>query len=451
MLLVVSTLAGTLGPLGLDAGAMAATRGGQGSLGLSPTVLVYEQALRGQQYTRDLYLMNGGQATQRFSLATTGTLAHWLSIVPLSGPAAPMRSVLARPVATTTLRLVLRVPPKVANGTYTGRVVVESEPAKGTGGASPVGFALPVDVTAHVTGTQVLAGRLVDAYTYPKVEVGSPVTFFARVHNAGNVSISPVVRVSVSRSGNVVFRRYFASGAVPPSTVSLLQFNWPGSATQGEALGTYRAEVTATFGKLRLGTKAMYLQLVPYGSLHRGGRLLELKLLNRPQTGYSAEVQAAVRSGGEVQQETSFVGQLYRDGTLVAGVRSPAPVLLAPGQSSVINIPVPVAKNGLYRISGTANFGGAQSNFQTLTFRVGAAPMSLVFLIGAGAAVVVLAALMVLLALLRRRRRRPPQLPVRPTHLQAPYTVNRGPTLHLPPGAPSGSGAGRAGARPRQG
>ncbi len=452
MSLVAGTLVAVLGVLGPGPGALAATTGGQGSLGLSPTVLVFKQALRGQQYSRDLFLVNGGQAAQRFSLATAGPVAQWLSVVPMTGPTVPLRSVLARPAATTTVRLVLRVPAKAANGTYTGRVVVESEVAKGRGGASPVGFALPVEVTAHVTGTEVLAGRLVDAYTYPKVEVGSPVTFFARVHNAGNVAINPLVRVSVTRGRDVVYRHSFTSGPVAPSALSLLHFNWPGSATQGEALGTYHAEVTASFATLKLGAKTMDLQLVPYGSLHRGGKLLGLKLLNHPQVGYSAEVQAMVRSRGEVQQETSFVGQLYRDGVLVAGVRSPAPVLLAPGQGSVMNIPVPVAKNGLYRISGTANFGGAQSNLQTLTFRVGAAPLGLVFMVGAGAAVVVVVALLVLLALLlRRHRRRPPQPQVRPVHLQAPYTPSRGPSLRVPPGARTGTGPGRTGERLRRG
>ena len=72
-----------------------------------------------------------------------------------------------------------------------------------------------------------------------------------------------------------------------------------------------------------------------------------------------------------MQQETNFVGQLYRNGNLVQAVKSPVPILLQPGQHGQIIVPVPVAKNGLYSLSGTANFAGQQSGVATITFRVG--------------------------------------------------------------------------------
>jgi hypothetical protein len=202
--------------------------------------------------------------------------------------------------------------------------------------------------------------------------------------------------------------------------------------------------VHVSFGSKQIGSAVLPFQLVPYGSLERGGKLLALKLTNHPQVGYSAEVQATVRSTGQVQEETSFVGQLYVNGALLRGVKSPVPILLQPGQSGVITMPVLVAKNGLYRLVGTANFAGATTQPQTLTFRVGPAPTPLLYKVGIGAVLLLfLIALIVGIVMwVRRRGGGPPSWPDR-KQVPARYTSSHSRTLHVPPRATVGSSGSR--------
>ena len=68
-----------------------------------------------------------------------------------------------------------------------------------------------------------------------------------------------------------------------------------------------------------------------------------------------------MRSTGELQEETNFVGQLYLNGQLIKGIKSPVPILLQPGQNGTITMPVLVAKNGEYSLTGTASFAGPQA------------------------------------------------------------------------------------------
>ena len=435
--------------LGVGGASATTPSGGGGSLGLFPTKVSYSQALRGGSYTETIGLINGGSTPKTFYFASDGRAGAWLSVVRSSAPTKALRSVLADP-GDTDLLLRLRVPATLSNGTYQGRLVVEAPPVKAANGTSSVGFGAVVPVTVHVTGTQILAGRLLDAYTYPKVEVGSPVTVFARVHDAGNVAITPVFHLLITKAKTVVFNRTTSAGTLQPSGLRVLQLDWPGNDTETQTLGVYHAELSASFRSVNLGSKSMSFRLVPYGSLHRGGKLLGLKLLNHPSAGYSAELQASVRSSGLLPQETTFVGQLYRNGALVQGVKSLAPVLLQPSQSGVINIPVPVAKDGLYRITGVATFDGAQSKTETLTFRVGPAPLPLLYPFAGGAAVLVLFGLLVLFALRRRRRRPPAALP--PTrHLPPRYPATHPRTLHVPPRTPAASVPGRQHTRQRRG
>ena len=206
-----------------------------------------------------------------------------------------------------------------------------------------------------------VAGDLVNAYTtYPKMEVGSPVNVFVVVKNAGNVAEQPEFALKVtkahSQERSVPWQGTTGSGLLPGQTCGL----------RGDVAGCIDRDADArrllSHCRRQLSGGSRSARRTSPSSWSRTGRFTEagscssLELSNHPQAGYSAEVQAQVESTGEVQQETSFVGQLYRNGRLVEGIKSPVPILLQPGQNGIITMPVPVAKNGEYQLSGTRQF-----------------------------------------------------------------------------------------------
>jgi hypothetical protein len=428
--------------------AVMASPPGAPSVGAYPTVIRFDQALRGGEYLDTFGVLNGTGTGEYFSFGLAGTTAPWLHVVSSGNNSTGITRVWApggpRP---STAVLELQVPPTLANGVYKGELTVTSVvPKVAHKGQTAVGLGAAIDVVVDVTGTEVVAGALVNAYTtYPKIEVGSPVNVFVVVKNAGNVAEQPAFALQVSKSHNKASQYSWhgttGSGLLPDQT-AVYEVAWPGSSTETQTLGGYTANVNVAFGKKDIGSAALAFQLVPYGSLHRGGKLLGLKLANHPQEGYSAEVQAQVRSTGEVQQETSFVGQLYFNGQLEKGIKSPVPILVQPGQSGTITMPVPVPKNGLYRLTGTASFAGAQSNPETITFRVGPAPVPLMYEVGAGLVVVLLVALVVGIVVWRRRHPRSPSWPER-GHAPPRYTSSHSRTLHVPPRTPVGSSGSR--------
>ncbi|MGC8627664.1 MAG: hypothetical protein ACP5VR_08945 [Acidimicrobiales bacterium] len=429
-----------MGPFALSTRwASASTSQEAASVGFYPAKVSFLQALRGGTFTERVGVIVGGAAPETLEFSTAGAIGPWLSVVPLSGTPKPLRSMVARP-GDTDLVLQLKVPPHAADGSYRGVLVLEVPPGQGKKGTTAVGFGAEIEVTAQVTGTELLAARVLNAYTYPKAEVGSAVTFFARVYNSGNVAVRPTFHLEVARAKSLVFNNLSSAGTVQPSSLSLLQLKWPSYDTETAPLGTYRATLTGTFGHLRLGTFTMMFQLVPFGSLHRGGKLLSLRLVGRPVVGGYAEVQASVVSTGEAPEQTNFIGQLYRSGTLLAPVKSLAPLILQPayqpGDSGVLTLMVPLKRGGSYRLTGLANFAGAQSATKTLTFRVGSAGLSQTGQIeaGAGAAVVVL--LLVSLLVARSRHRRQPSPVQRDGRTPRGYGARSARTLQVPPRSP---------------
>jgi hypothetical protein len=433
------------------------------SVGVYPSSVVFSQTMRGGQYVETIGVINGTGVPRWFHFALTGAVAPWLQILPSVPAPSGKQPSLSRFLvqangAPGRAVLRLQVPKTAANGTYKGKVTVSILPPK-IKGKTTVGVGEVIQVIVRVTGTEIISGKLVNAYTYPKIEVGAPLRVFAVVKNSSNVAVQPSFHFQILKAGarKPVYNWIGTTGeAVLPGLTSTYELDWPAGATQSAVLGEYTARIASvTFPRRKdVGSWSLPFRLYPYGALHRGGQLLSLKLANRPKAGGQALVNGSVVSAGEVQQETNFVGQIYRNGSFVQAVKSPVPLLLAPkgqpGDTGTLVVPVPVPKNGLYHLTGVANFAGAQSQPMTLTFRVGPAPLSLVYEIAIGAGAVVLAALIVGLVFFFRRRRRPPALPSG-GHVPPRYTASHPLTLHVPPRTPVGSAAGRPHSRVRRG
>jgi hypothetical protein len=418
------------------------------AIGLYPTVVDFKDALRSGQYVETIGILNGSNHSAYFHFKLSGAASPWLHVVTSGQHLDPITQLWApHGPAPTTAVLELQVPATAADGVYTGLISVTTPPPKASKkGQTSVGLGAQIGVTVDVTGTQILAAKLLNAFTFPKIEVGEVLPVFAVVKNLGNVSVQPEFHLDVTKAQGQsrIYNWHGVTGqATLPGQTTTYQVSWPASDTETQTLGKYSAHLSASFpnGKA-LGSWSLPFQLYPYGSLHRGGKLLSLQLTNHPVVGGTAIAQASVISTGEVQQETNFVGELYRNGGLIQAVKSPVPVLLAPenqnGDSANIAVPFTVAKDGLYRLTGSANFAGAQSNAETITFRIGAAPIPIVYEIGAAAVVLALIALIVGLVIWRRRSGGPPSWHQR-GHVPPKYTASRGNTLRVPPRTPVGS------------
>lgn len=422
------------------------------AVGIYPSVVTFSNVLRGGRYVQTIGVLNGTARAQWFHFQISGQVAPWLTVT-AAHATAPVKQILAHNGAIATQAVLhLQVPSTAADGTYHGVLTVWMKPPKAKkNGPTTVGLGGQIDLTVTVSGTEVVSGKLIDAYAYPKLEQGEPLKVFALVDNSGNVTALPSFHFLILKNGasRPVYNWVGTTGEpLLPGQRTTYELDWPARFTEGATLGQYTAKIASvTFPQGKdVGSSVIGFQLYPYGSLHRGGRLLDLKLANKPKVGYEAQVEASVTSSGEVQEETYFVGQLYRNGTFLEGVKSPVPILLAPsgqpGDAGVIQLPVPVSKAGTYRLTGVANFAGAPSNAVTLSFTVGSKGVPIAYVAGATGALFVLLVLIGLLVV-RRRRRGPPAYGGR-SHVPPRYTATHTRALHVPDRTPVTTSHGRS-------
>ena len=205
----------------------------------------------------------------------------------------------------------LQVPTTLADGTYKGQVTVLNGPPEGAPGTN-VGRARCIHRSRG--GRHGDPGRGWRPHkrqlAEPEDRGGrTPPGLRSQVKNAGNVSEQPKFSLEVTKSqgktAQYTWQGTTGSEMLPGQTLTY-QLMWPGSSTYTQTFGPYVAKLRANFNSTTVGSSTLPFQLVPYGSLRRGGKLLSLQLANRPRLGYTAEVQASVQSTGEVQQEAQL-------------------------------------------------------------------------------------------------------------------------------------------------
>ncbi len=378
-------------------------------IGVFPTKIDIPDTLRGGEYFRNLGLINGTDGDRIFHFEISGPIAPWVTITDPNDRTKAVDSITVPPGANGAVFVKLTVPDSVPNGTYGAEVTITSEllaapVVSGTAASSAVAVGSIVAVDAVVSGTQRIGANVVDISVFD-VEVGIPLRMKARIANSGNVRITPEVELSIipqggTAAGTTIDRKLFAQDPAPPDEVTDVDMVWD---TTNALPGDYVGRVHVQFADLDLGSEDLPFKVLQRGALARSGVLESIALAGgAPRPGALARVQATFRNTGVVESRAIFVGDFYRDGTLVDHVTTPERLVLQ-GQPDIMEVFLQVPQPGRYTLRGKVNYEGRETEEKELTFEVaepGAGPppwlwavggtLGALLVIGIGAAAVVL-------------------------------------------------------------
>lgn len=343
---------------------------GASSIGVSPSTLTFDNALRGATYQASISVFTDSSTPSTFSFQKEGDVSSWLSFFGANDPnRAPVDTVVAPPQGTDgSIGVKVDVPAATANGVYTGSITVYSDVNKGASNSGPVNVGAEVGVTINVTGTQIISGNVVDASLgSSQIEVGQPARFAAQIKNTGNVDLEPDVAVVLQAKGSDVDMLSAANQSIGPADIGKLIATWD---THRFEVGDYTAKITAKAGAVSIGERTLNFRLVPEGTLRRNGELRDLKVTTPPSVGGAAKVVAEFANTGEIDADATFRGELWRDGKLVGDVSSPS-LLVDPGSLGSLSFVVPTLETGNYKVTGLVNFSGKETSARELTFRAG--------------------------------------------------------------------------------
>jgi hypothetical protein len=336
-------------------------------LGVAPTFITVESALRGNSYSDNLILINGLAGDREFTFLPTGDIAPWASF--LDGTGVAVDSIVLPQEGTATVETVLAVPGDIANGTYRGQIEISGRPVDTNGDATAAGVAIGaiVPVAIEVGGDMQLEGRLADVRVEP-AEVGMPLRILASFVNGGNVGFAPAVQATITRVGQPVDIL-----SIPPDEridagrTEELELIWD---TIDALPGEYTVDVTATADGLQFEPFSVPFRLDRAGEVERVGELESLEVVSVPELGGSVRIRGAFRNQSEVPVEAVLVAEVQRDGQLVGEIRS-LQMRASPTNVTDIDVVVDDLQSGVYEVSGKVNFEGRETNTVATNFGVG--------------------------------------------------------------------------------
>jgi len=283
----------------------------------------------------------------------------------------------------------LLVPADAANGVYTGSVRVLTtvdEKNTGEGAGVSVNVGADISVTFNITGTQKIAGSVIDVVT-SDVEAGSPLRIKTTVQNSGNVQVNPEIRLQVvDPQGAIVGEASFSEEVVYPNEIKILTPEWD---TTDQKTGERIARVSVKFGDVDLGTRETRFNMLAVGTLTRRGELEGLALEGTPSVGSVLKVIAKFRNTGEIDAHAQFLGEVFRDSVRIDAAASEE-LLVVPGDVVPLELFVDVTEEGTYTVRGKVNYEGKETDVQELVFTVGGGGGLPVWAIVVGVAVIAL-------------------------------------------------------------
>ena len=266
---------------------------GQG-IGITPGTIKIDDAARGGEYTKLVTLFNEGDAEVTFEVAKDGQAATWASLHPVTDQNATLDKVVVPAKTSTRILLRIAVPPDAANGIEKGVISFQSVVTdQGPAGAasSGVNTGVSVQLSVNVSGSQRLAGEVLDSYA-DDVEVGTPLSILTTFNNTGNVEAKPEIKSTIKdSSGSTVGEVDKSDTGVKAGQTSTIESQWD---TSGRDLGSYVASVAVTLDGKQIFNQDVSFDIVAVGTL-RQGILQKITLKNSPQPGGMADSRRLLR------------------------------------------------------------------------------------------------------------------------------------------------------------
>lgn len=219
-------------------------------LGVSPSEVFFDQALKGSTYIQDLKIDNTGESDIIADIQITG-FNDWFRFD-------PGMSVKVLAKGSSSARISLTVPPATPNGIYESVGFIKGNPAvagQGMGLIPGVGFKIKVNVT-----DQRIAQGFVDNILTRDTVLNKNVMFLIGFMNKGNVPIAPRAKFIIKdQDGNNIdnFDKQFTN--VNPGVVQTLIAEYE---TMGKPLGSYQAFVQVYLDSALLLEKTVYFKIL---------------------------------------------------------------------------------------------------------------------------------------------------------------------------------------------
>jgi len=338
-------------------------------IGVAPVTIEINNALRGMEYKKSIFIYNLDKTDQYANLSVGGYIKDWITFFSLNNTNEPISGIKVKGENISQIIAIISIPNNVSNGLYNGFILVEflgNVSKENYTVGSTVQLVMPIEVKLNVTGTQNINLSISSIRIY-NTEVNYPVNIMINCENNGNVRVRPKVNINITKDGIYVDRFTYNKDEIEPDTSYQIKINWNSS---GMVAGTYHANITITINGKIFYQKEMPFELFPPGTLSVNGTLDKMYLEMKPTIGRYIKVFAIFSNIGEIQIKAKFICEVYLNGELI-NVAESNEMLVEKYQSKKLFVYIKPEQNGTYTLKGYVTYSGKTTNIKEITFQIG--------------------------------------------------------------------------------
>lgn len=338
-------------------------------IGISPAEINFNNALKGYEYESSFTIFNTGSEAMNFSLEASGSIIDWVSFYNLNDYDNNISSILIPEKDKSTVVIRIKVPSDAINANYTGsltaRTIPDTDETGGTGQSLVIGAS--TKVTINVTGDQIIDGKVLGIFT-ENTEPGYPLKITTRFQNTGNVVVNPKIVITIFQDNNIINSFSHETTSVKPGITQPIIAEWMTTAANIPA--DYTAKVDVLLNGNIIKSDELSFQILPVGTLTKSGNLTDIYVEGEPAVGNIVTIRAYFTNTGQVETQTKFSAEVYRDNKLIDTISSDE--LTAPKhQETVLISYLKITEPGDYLIKGKVIYSGKETPIKEISLNVG--------------------------------------------------------------------------------
>ena len=320
------------------------------SIGISPAEMYFDNVLRGGYAEDTVAVSTSSETPVNFVISAKGPIEDWIEFEP-SENLTMSRDSMKR------VTVIVKPPENVANGVYTGSIVVSTIPTQTVEEGVGVGVTTGTtsDISIRITGDEIKKAR-VESISVKDTEEGHPVEFSVSILNEGNVIISPSIEIGITKKGGSEVLKLVSHGQtdILPTKMKIIRINVD---TEDLEIGEYLGIVKVFLDGEKLAEKALSFNLFERGTLSKMGVLQ--KIWNEPwvSVGDIVKIDAYFENAGELLVTGEFKGEIYMGNRLV-DVAESEELEVPVGKTVVMSAYFKPELPGQYVVKGQVIYGG---------------------------------------------------------------------------------------------
>ena len=334
-------------------------------LGVSPPEITVYNTMKGGEYNQTITVFNTANESAEFQFKATGEMIDWILFY---DEGKQVSKITVPGKGSKRITVGFKIPVDAVNRVYNSTIYVQTVPREitdATGAVASAVVRMPILASVEVTGTQIITGT-VKRVTTRDVEVSYPLRIEVDFENTGNVIATPVINVDISKAGEMVDSFSYSDTKVNPGSKELIPVEWD---TTGREIGDYNATVSVLLDGESLAEKDLQFELLAVGTLTRQGVFSDFTYTGEPLVNRVIKLNAEFDNTGEIDATAKFMGEIYKDGSLIDTIDSEELLVLV-GNKETLSAYFKIVSPGDYTIKGYVLYETKKTDTKELSFVV---------------------------------------------------------------------------------